>query len=296
MALALGLAACSSTSASSTGAAGSGTSAAARAVRQASTRTLATGSAAVALRVTSDEHAGGSTPISVDVLGAFDFTKQQGEGRITFGGLPATVGGTSSPEIVYTLAGLYLQASGVFKQLASGKPWVQIDASSLGSIFGSAASSHGGSLDALASALIASPTSTLGIFDTPALTASVLGHPTVNGQRSTEYAVTIRPQTAAADTSGIARALYQSLGKGDLALTVWLDGQGRIIQVADQQPPPRSAGSSGGAITGVVVDLANFGQPVSVTVPPASEVSSPSSAVSSPSPAGATASSAGSGG
>lgn len=271
-ALALTVAACSSPSSSGAG----NSAAAAAAVRRAPAATEAAGSAAVAVSVASDEHAGGSSSIGVGVLGAFDFTSDEGEGHITFSGLPKGTP-TQSPSIIYTLGGLYLQGTGIFATMTSGKPWVEVDASTLGSIFGSASSTHGGALDALANTLIASPTSVLNTFDTKALTAAALGHPSVGGERTTEYAVTIDPKKAADEATGPLQALYRSLGSSPLTLHVYLDSKGRIVEATDSTVAPKSTGSSGGSITGITVRLSDFGQPVTVTVPPAAEVSSPSS-------------------
>lgn len=270
------LAAACSSGASSAGSSASGPAAAqaAGAVRAAPGRTLATGSAAVALVVTSDVHAPGTSggpPVGLKVLGSYDFHNQMGDGLLTITGVTGTAQNIAA-HIIFTNTALYLQATGMFAGLAGGKPWVEVTSSSFSQLFSSAApGTKGGPLGNLGAALIGQPLAAFDLFGTQALTASVAGHPTVGGQRTTEYAVTIDPEAAAAKATGQSKALFQSLGSTPLHLDVWVDGSGRMVEVA-----ARSTGaSSSGQITGITVTLANLGTPVTVSLPPASQVAAP---------------------
>lgn len=275
--VAAGAAACSSSPPSSS-AAPKGTAAAAAAVRGAPTATENAGSAALAVKVTSDERPkGASGDLGIGILGSFDFGSQDGQGTMSVSGLS----GSSNPgalHLIFTAAGLYLGATGSFSSLGGGKPWVEVSADSLGSLFASGSVSGGGPLNGLSTALIGDPLTALGLLDTDALTASVVGHPTVGGQKTTEYTVTIDPTKAAEEASGAEQALFSSMGKAPFTVHVWLDRAGRLVEVVDQSSgPASSSGSSGsgGQITGITVLLSDFGAPATISVPPASEVASP---------------------
>jgi ABC-type Fe3+/spermidine/putrescine transport system ATPase subunit len=60
-----------------------------------------------------------------------------------------------------------------------------------------------------------------------------------------------------------------------LADTVGVLSAGRLVQLQATGTPPPATGSSGGGITGVLVTLSKFSVPVSVTVPPSSEIATP---------------------
>lgn len=287
-ALAAVAAACSSGSAGSGSATGAATAQAAQAVRSAPVATLATGSAVMALTVTSDEHAPGTSggaPVGLAMFGNYDFHTQQGDGLLRITGVAGSAAQSFQAHIIFTTGALYLQATGPFSGLGGGKPWVEITASSFSSLFSSAApGSKGGALGGLGSALIGQPLAALDLFHTQALTASVVGHPTTGGQRTTEYAVTVAPATAAAQATGQAKTLFRSLGPAPLHFDVWVDPSGRLVKMSAQDIGSKA--SSGGQITGVTVTLANLGSPVTVTVPPASQVASAPATGSSGSSAG----------
>lgn len=276
VALATAAAACGSGRTGST--AGPVSAQAAGAVRGATAKTLATGSATVALVVTSDVHAPGTSggpPVGLKVLGNYDFHNQQGDGLLTITGVSGSSAQNVQAHIIFTNTALYLQATGMFAGLAGGKPWVEVTSSSFSQIFASAApGAKGGPLGNLGAALIGQPLAAFDLFGTQALTAAVAGHPTVAGQHTTEYAVTVDPAAAAGQATGQAKALFASLGSAPLHFDVWLDGSGRMVEVFAKSAA--KAASTAGQITGITVTLANLGSPVSVSVPPASQVAAPS--------------------
>lgn len=265
---------------------------AAGAVRGATAKTLATGSATVALVVTSDVHAPGTSggpPVGLKVLGNYDFHNQQGDGLLTITGVSGSSAQDVQAHLIFTNAALYLQATAMFAGLAGGKPWVEVTSSSFSQIFASAApGAKGGPLGNLGAALIGQPLAAFDLFATQALTAAVAGHPTVAGQHTTEYAVTVDPAAAAGEATGEAKALFASLGSAPLHFDVWLDGSGRMVEVSalGAVKGDAKAASTAGQITGITVTLANLGAPVSVSVPPASQVAAPTTPGSGASSAG----------
>jgi hypothetical protein len=288
--LALLTAACGSSASSTTSSAATssaapsagraGTGAAAAAVRAAPAAVTSAGTGTVAVLVASNERVNGSGPLSVAVTEQADFRTLQGTGTMEVAGLPAS----SNPgalHLVFTEQGVYLETTGRFASLGGGKPWAEIQASSLGSLFADAAPKSGaGPLSSLAAICIGDPTAVLDLLDTTALSATRVGPASVAGVATTAYDVTIDPAAAERSASGPAASVFSGLGSSPVMLEVWLDHAGRLVQLQDRTKATTSSSSSaaaGGEITGVLVRLDDFGTPVTVTVPPASEVAVPTS-------------------
>lgn len=273
--LAVAAAACSS------GAAGSTTAPhdpAAATVRRAPAVTTSAGSATVAVTITSRAPTPTGGPLGIAELDSYNLRSEQGQGTLAFKGLP---GLGANLRMYFNRGALYMQATGAFTSAAHGKPWVELNAAALGTVLGgaSASSSPGGALDALATDVIGQPLSVLQLLGTGSLTATVVGHPSLGGQTTTEYAVIVHAGQAAAAASGTARRFFDGLGTAPVRAYAWLDAQGRLVQLVSTQATSGATASTG-QITGVTVRLANFGTPVSVSLPPASQIAVPSPASS----------------
>lgn len=236
--------------------------------------TEAAGSATVTVAVSSNEKVDGSGPLRVLVDESADFATGEGVGTMLVAGLPASAN-PGAFHLLYTPSTVLLQTTGKFASLGGGKPWAEVQASTLGSLFASASKSLSGPLASLASAVIGQPTAAVTVLDTTAITTTGHRAATVDGAPATEYELTIDTAKAAASATGSTRTLFQSLHGATLAVTVWIDRAGRLVQLQATGTPPPATGSSGGGITGVLVTLSKFSAPVSVTVPPSSEIATP---------------------
>ncbi len=274
-ALAAVAAACG-TSSTSTGATGSavaaGSAAAAAAVRKASQVTDEAGSAAIAVHIQTNEQSSGTGRLGLALLGAFDLTTQRG--AITMSVTGTGQGTPPSFHMVFAGGSLYLQATGALAGIGAGKPWVSLPPSSLSQLFAGVV--PGSAAGPIAALVTGDPLAAVGMLDTADLTASAVGPRTVGGVAATEYDVTVDPVAAAKHATGSAKALFASLGTKPVTAQVWLDHQGRLVQLqALASGAPASVPAHGGtaaAPVGVTVDLSQFGSPVSITVPPPSQV------------------------
>lgn len=263
-------------------------------VRKVTQSTLQAGTADVSVRVQTNERSTGTGRLGLAMVGGFEFTKQDGSVIMSVTGLAP---GTTSPalHLVFAQGNLYLQATGQLANLGGGKPWVSITPSSLSQLFSGVV--PGSAAGPIASAVTADPLSVLGILDTADLSAARIGSRTVAGVATTEYDVTVDPVAAAKHASGAAQKLFTSLGTKPVTVQVWLDGQNRLVQfqaTATGAPAssPASSGTSAAPI-GVTVVMTKFGSPVSVTVPPLSQVAVPPGSSGSSSGSVASSSSAG---
>ena len=101
----------------------------------------------------------------------------------------------------------------------------------------------------------------LGLLASAASPTTVMGGSSVGSTHATEYQTTIA-------------APFQAPGAQQLALTVdvWIDAQGRLVQLS-VPPDPSTSAAVGAAFPGGVVDsFTQFGVPVAITLPPAKEV------------------------
>jgi hypothetical protein len=163
---------------------------------------------------------------------------------------------------------VYLKLSGTGSSLPHGKSWVAMDtgtSGSLGSILGPF-----GPAD--------NPADMLESLTAVAGSERVLGTTRVRGVLTTEYQVNIDPAKMAAKVPAPERASFrqftQSLGKGAIPVDVWVDGQNQVRQVRLSLHMPDGAGLPGNARLTETLDFYDFGVPVRVSAPPASQVAS----------------------
>lgn len=296
VALGTGAAACGSSSpssaANSVGAPAGATASAAAAVRKAPTITEQAGTADVAVRVVSTESDRGSGPLGLALIGGFNFATNIGEANLAITGVPASAGATPNLHLVFAGSSLYLQTTGALASLGQGKPWVKLSPSSLSELFSGVVASAG--LGSLVTDITGNPVSALAVLDTSALKAAKVGSATVGKIPATKFAVTVDPTTAASEASGAAKSFFSGLGKAPIALDVWLDGSGQLLELqalapkagAGSSASPATSGSASGRLTGVTVEFQDFGAPVSAAVPPPSEVGTPATGSVSPGSAG----------
>jgi hypothetical protein len=179
---------------------------------------------------------------------------------------------------------VYLDIPGV-SSLTGGKSWVETPLAGLGSLTGSSASS-------LALSTLADPASALNGLGSLGSPVTRVGTVTLDGQPVTEYQTTVTMADVASAlshgsaASAAAAGAIQRLGIPSLPVTAWVGRDGRLRQLSVTADLSHASlggllGSLGSGATGrsrsgasvtVTVGLSHYGDPVSVAVPPASEV------------------------
>jgi hypothetical protein len=120
-----------------------------------------------------------------------------------------------------------------------------------------------------------------------AVSASVtsLGPTTIRGVKVTGFRVDIDPAKAAARVPSRERAGFgeftSSLGRGTIPVDVWVDGQNLVRRVKLSLHLPDGEGASAKTQMVEVTDFYDFGVPVRVSPPPASQTASMSQLISS---------------
>jgi hypothetical protein len=243
-----------------------GTPADDQAVTAAFVRTTATGSA----RITTTTAVGnGGRSVPVTATGTIGFANRSADLTET---LPGTQG---SGETRFVGGVLYEKLPGSLAgRLTHGKPWLSLDVAKL--------SGQGdGSLQQLVTDSPSDPSSVLN-FLRGAGSVSKVGPDTVDGVPTTHYGVVLDLDKAAqgqdATTQQNVRALEGELGSHTLPAQIWLDAQGRLRKLTLHETlsgaPMTQSGST--AKTGPVsfdftATLSDFGVPVHITAPPASQ-------------------------
>jgi hypothetical protein len=120
-----------------------------------------------------------------------------------------------------------------------------------------------------------------------AVSASVtsLGPTTIRGVKVTGFRVDIDPAKAAARVPSRQRAGFRefisSLGSGPIPVDVWVDGQNLVRRVKLSLHLPDGEGASAKTRLVEVTDFYDFGVPVRVSPPPASQIASMSQLIKS---------------
>jgi hypothetical protein len=240
------------TSAPGTAPAG-GAAAAKAALSAAYAKTVAAGTARVALR----EHltVQGRT-ILINGGGAFGFSPSRGTLDIR-----TSVPGEAVVVIAERIIGptVYLQLPAQERAALGGKKWVEVKGLT------SVTSNN------------ESPTETLSLLEGEASDVHRVGTATIGGVATTEYRGNVRLSSAAAHLSPALRTYFKmftsTLGISALPVSVWVDGSGRARQVTVGFTIPSTAtGAAAGAKIQLAVEFSDYGVPVQVSAPPASEV------------------------
>jgi hypothetical protein len=249
----------------------------------------------VAFSVSATETTSSSTTSLLDGHGSVDLAK--GVGRVTASvpGLSSLAGGGTqgSVDVISDGTNVYLKVPGV-ASLTGGKPWVETSLSGLASLTGSSVSS-------LSLSTLADPSQALNMLGSLGSPVTKVGTVPLNGEQTTEYQTTItvadivpRLSHGSAASSAAAKAIQQ-LGVPSVPVTAWVGGDGLLRQlsvtvdlshaslgglVGGLAPDP-SGSSTEGAKVNLTVGLSHYGEPVSVSVPSASDVTDLNSIASS---------------
>jgi hypothetical protein len=233
------------------GSAPPGGTGAAAVVRAAYTRTVATHSAHVHVveAVTGVPQLG---PYAVQADGRLDLAHDAAEFTLT-----APVLGTSQVRVVAST--LYTRLPAAVAALLGTKPWIRVDLTrqpTLGAGFG------GGLTDELS------------LLDQVSSSVTKVGTPSVGGVATTEYLAHVEGSKVLAK-AGLAAALAARAPAVGAAVPVhvWIDAQGRTRQLAVSLSIP-AVGTMAAVHLELTETLSDFGTPVTVTAPPASQVGS----------------------
>ncbi len=200
---------------------------------------------------------------TITATGEFDYAHPRGVLRMG-GGL--ALGGE---EVRYLPPQLYVkfaEAGGV--PFPKGKAWVELSLPS---------QAAGGSLPFLPLGNVnANPMDLLSALTAIASKVTDLGPATIRGVAVTHYRVTVDLAKAEAHQLPQARAEFHSfassLDSATLPVDVWVDGQARVSRIAISFPMPHGSGMPAGFRVSEAADYYDFGVPVQVSAPPASEV------------------------
>jgi hypothetical protein len=140
---------------------------------------------------------------------------------------------------------------------AGSKPYVLVSPTSKNATVRQLAST-------LDSALSSASIGSVGAFITAAKTVKLVGSDTINGVKATHYAVVVDISKLPADLPG--KDSLVASGLTTLPLDLYVDDQGRPIQVSEDFKVQGQQVKS-------LVSVSDYNKPVTVTAPPASQVS-----------------------
>jgi hypothetical protein len=198
--------------------------------------------------------------------GAVDWGTRQGTIDVKVE-VPAASGSTSlTLREVIDGGNAYVMLPSSLIGAAGGKPWIETS-------FGSLTSGSSTGED---------PTQVLSLLEADSSGVTEVGPATIDGAATTEYRAVVDPAKVEAGAPAAVKQLLarasQASGLTSVPIDVWVDGQGLARQITEDvttTPPASSGGSSAGPVKlDLTMNLSNYGQPVSVTVPPASQVTS----------------------
>jgi hypothetical protein len=231
LALPLGAAACGGGKKSSTTTASSPMDA----VTAAAKKTADAGSMKMGLTAA----ATGGTKVAVAGAGGFDTSKHEGELHLRF----RTSGISSTMDVVLSGKKVYLRSPLFGLLLPTGKTWIELDLSK---------GATAGGID-LSSLLAQDPADALDALQS-ASTVTEVGTVQLGGVSATRYKATVTKSSATTSAGGV--------------YDVWVGDDGYIHRV--RTTVAGTSGSTGGAVAATST-LSGFGEPVTVTVPPASQ-------------------------
>jgi hypothetical protein len=230
-------------------------------------KTLAAKSADVSMAIKLNGSAAQSQGLGeLPGTGSFDFAGRRGQ--ITTSILGQSILGVYDGGTIY-------EHIPQLARLAGGKQWFKIDLNQIGKLVGVSG------LGNLAQAQQSDPTTGLNYLRGVSGPITIVGREVVRGVPTTHYRATADLNKAVANAPADQRATVQQIGQALGVTTVpveaWIDEQGRVrrlhqtIDYSKAKVPNVPAGSLPQSID-ITVELFDFGVPVSVTVPPPSQV------------------------
>ncbi len=254
----------------------------------------------VAVSLTATAVTGGTTSTLVTGSGAFDLTRDAGRLSISSPALSTALGQATAGSVTVLSDGtdLYLQAPQL-ASLAGGKTWLKVPIAPP-----AAGSGTGSGAGALSGGALGDPSKILGLLAQYGGKVTTVGPATVGGMPTTEYRADISLSQVAAKApaavrhpfSGTDRQGLQRLGITSIPVSVWIGSDGRLRQVqvtvdlthASLPDLGLGAGSAGSStappalpVVTETIGLTDYGVPVTVTPPPASQVADLSQALHS---------------
>lgn len=187
------------------------------------------------------------------------------------------VTGTGAVDFGQKAAQLDLQVMGMDMQMVTadnsvyvkadvlGNGWYRLDGQSLGG---------GATGDLFASGFI-DPAQQFTLLKDAASNVTEVGTEQVNGESTTHYTATIDVAKAAAKEGATSQQVQKlsDAGISTVPVDVWVDGQGRIARLSlSYAGASNSAGPLSGATLKATIDYLDYGQPVTIQVPDASQV------------------------
>ncbi|MDQ1689552.1 MAG: hypothetical protein QOK42_2527 [Frankiaceae bacterium] len=198
---------------------------------------------------------------SISGEGAMDFVKKLGKLSLT---MPNPAGGGSlNIDEVMTDTTIYVKSPLI---PTGGKPWTALDLKEM----------LGGSLSQLSAG--ADPTSGLEMLN-GAKSVTKVGTESIRGVQTTHYKAVVDLNKALANKPAAVRAKLESYRKllgtqvNDYPIEVWIDGKGRPAKFTMTIEVPASTATQNQAVAMTMgIEMFDYGSPVQVTVPPASQV------------------------
>jgi hypothetical protein len=168
--------------------------------------------------------------------------------------------------------------SAATSHLPGGKPWLSVDLNTLVKHL------TGASLSELEAGQQEDPANTLSYLKQASASGlHKVGPATVRGVATTEYTATIDlNKVAAAQPGAVAKAIKaeeKSLGTSSYPISVWVDAKHLVRQlgyhttVSPASSPTAGSSGSSAATVSATLQFYDFGTPVTVTAPPASQTS-----------------------
>jgi hypothetical protein len=152
-------------------------------------------------------------------------------------------------------------------QIPGHKPWIKLDLNKL------TKKQYGATLAQLRAGSANDPAQILGYLRGVSPKVRKVGTTAIRGTKTTHYKASVDLDKAAArkgpDAQQATKKLEQKIGTHTLPVQVWLDQQGRVRQVRMALPIPTDG--SGSSKVSVTTDLYDYGTPVNIKAPPASQ-------------------------
>ena len=181
-------------------------------------------------------------------------------GKLTAADISETIpsAGTLRLIIVNTTVYVMLPAS-LQSENTTGKAWVVADPNSTNPVAKQIGSTT-------ASIISQSSIDSYSVFVTAADSVKLDGSDTINGQPASHYSVIVN--VAKLPDSNPAKQALVSSGLTTLPIELWVDGQGRLVQLTESL-------TIKGTATSTKIAVSKYNEPVTIAAPPASEVGTP---------------------